>query len=82
VRSLPKKARNSPKTARRWKTAEELEKLLAGRAGEPAIRVSVFGRGDNWDAALLVGPTGNADRKARFRSIVSDLRREFELKGD
>ena len=69
----------SPKTAKRWKTAEELEQLLAERAGEPAIRVSVFGDADNWDAALLVAPIGNAERKARFRSIVSELRSEFDL---
>jgi hypothetical protein len=50
------------------------------RAGEPPIRVSVFGNGDNWSAALLVSQVGNADRKARFQSIVSDLRREFGLK--
>jgi hypothetical protein len=44
----------------------------------PVIRVAVFENG----GALLVAPNGNADRKARFRWIVSDLRREFELKAD
>jgi hypothetical protein len=72
----------SLKNAKSWKRAEELEQLLAERAGEPTIRVSVFGNRDNWDAALLVGPFGNAERKARFRSIVSDLRNEFDLKTD
>ena len=70
----------SPKNAKPWKTAEELEQLLAERAGEPAMRVSVFGDPENWDAALMLNPIGNAERKARFRSIVSELRREFELK--
>jgi hypothetical protein len=70
----------SPKTAKRWKTAEELELLLAERAGVPVVRVSVFGSPENWDATLLANFAGNAERKARFRSIVSDLRREFDLR--
>jgi hypothetical protein len=69
----------SPKTAKAWKNADELERLLADRAGEPAIRVSVFGNRDNWDASLLVAPVGNAERKARFKSIVSEQRREYDL---
>ena len=68
-----------PKNAKRWKTVEELEQLLAERAGVSAVRVSVFGDPKNWDAALLVHPIGNADRKAHFKSLVRDLQAEFEL---
>ena len=65
----------SPKNAKRWKTADELEQLLAERAGVPAMRVSVLGSPDNWDVALMVNPLGIAERKARFRSIVGELQR-------
>ena len=44
------------------------------------MRVSVFGDPDNWDAALMVNPIGNAERKARFKSLVHDLRAEYDLK--
>jgi hypothetical protein len=60
----------SQKTAKRWKTAEELEQLLAERADVPVYRVSVFGSPENMDATLIAALTGNAERKARFRSIV------------
>jgi hypothetical protein len=74
--------RQSPKNAKRWKTAEELEQLLAERADVPVYRVSVFGSPANWDATLIAALTGNAERKTRFRSIVGDLRREFDLKAE
>ena len=48
--------------------------------GEPRYRVTVFGEPGNWDATLIAGLVGNAERKARFRSIVSDVRREFDQK--
>jgi hypothetical protein len=40
------------------------------------MRVSVFGDPGNWDAALVVNPIGNAERKARFKSLVGALRDE------
>ena len=43
------------------------------------MRVSVFGSPDNWDAALMVNPIGNAERKARFKSLVRELRGEYDL---
>ena len=76
----PKPAQKSPKNAKRWKTADELEQLLAERSGEPVHRVSVFGQPGNWDATLLARQVGNAERKARFKSLVYDLRTEFDLK--
>jgi hypothetical protein len=76
----PKPTRKSPKTAKRWMTADELEQLLAERSGEPVHRVSVFGEPGNWDATLLAKQVGNAERKARFKSLVYDLRTEFDLK--
>ena len=76
-KSVPPK---SPKNAKHWKTAEELEQLLAERAEVPVYRVSVFGSPENWDATLIAALTGNAERKARFRSIVGQLGGEFDLK--
>jgi len=72
--------RKSPKTAKRWKTAAELEQLLAERAREPASRIAVYGTAETWNAALIVGPTGNAERRMRFKGVVDDLRREVALK--
>jgi hypothetical protein len=68
----------SPKTAKRRKTAEELEQLLAERAGVPAVRVSVFGAPGNWNAALIAPLVGNAERLARFRSLVGELQRDYD----
>jgi hypothetical protein len=73
-------SQKSPKSAKRWKTAEELGQLLAERADVPVYKVSVFGSPENWEATLIAALTGSAERKARFRSIASDLRREFDLK--
>ena len=50
------------------------------RAGVPAMRVSVFGDPGNWDAALMVNQIGNAQRRARFKSLVHDLRGEYDRK--
>jgi hypothetical protein len=72
----------SPKTAKRWKSAGELEQLLAERAGVPVHRVTVFGSPGNWDATYLANMIGNVDRKARFKSIVSELQRDYDLSSD
>jgi hypothetical protein len=71
-----------PKNAKRWKPPRRLEQLLAERAEVPVYQVSVFGSPDNWDATLIAALTGNAERKARFCSIASELRREFDLSAD
>jgi hypothetical protein len=34
---------------------------------------------ESWRATLLVNVIGNAERKARVRSIVSELRSEYDL---
>lgn len=69
-----------PRKARRQTiTVEELERLLAERAGEPRSRVIVRGRPPDWTATLIATPTGNAERKARFWSLANDLRAEYDL---
>jgi len=35
---------------------------------------------ENWSATLLVNMTGHAEREARFKSAVSEVQREFDLK--
>ena len=77
--SPPRKAASSSKQAL---SAERLEQLIAERAGVRAIQVSVRGNSSEWDAVLIVNQVGNAERKARFRSIVRDLQAEFTLKAD
>jgi hypothetical protein len=76
----PAPPKKSPRNARPWQTAEEPKQLLAERAGVPPVQVSVFGDPDNWDAALMVNQIGNAECKAKFRTLVCDLRTEFDLK--
>lgn len=80
VSKRPKPTPKSPKTTKRWKTAEELQAMLAERSGEPVSRIAVFGEPGNWSATLLVNPSGSAERRARIRALAGELRQEDELK--
>ena len=64
------------------KTAQELEAILAERFGVPVSQVSVRAMPDEgWTASLLVRFPGNAEKKARFWTLVYDAQAEFEVKG-
>jgi hypothetical protein len=56
--------------------------MIAERSGEPISRIAVFGDPDNWDAALLVNPVGNAERRPKVKSLAGELRRAFGLEAD
>lgn len=72
----------SLKTAKRLKTAEELEALLAERAGVPVAGVAVRPVPEGgWVANLIKNRPGNIEGLARFNTLASELRREFQLKG-
>jgi len=81
----PRKPASSSKPRKPSLSAERLEQLIAEiaeRAGVRPVQVSVRGNSSEWDAVLIVNQVGNAERKARFRSIVRDLQAEFTLKAD
>jgi len=54
--------------------------MIADRSGEPVSRIAIFGEPGNWDAALIVNPVGNAERRAKIRSVAGELRRRLDLK--
>lgn len=62
-------------------TRPELEALIAERFGVPATRVAVRGDPPVWDATLLLPRSGNAERHARFWTLVYEMKVEFGLRG-
>lgn len=72
--------RKSPKTARKWKTADELEAMLAAGFGVPLAGIVVRGTPPDWTATLITNRAGNAERLAAFNRLRDDLRRQYDLK--
>jgi hypothetical protein len=61
-------------------TADALERLIAERFGVRPVQVSVRGHAPDWTASLIANRLGNATRHVEFSSLVTDLRRELDLK--
>lgn len=73
---MPSTPRKSTKPAKTWKTAAELEAMLAAASGLPVRRISVYGSGERWEATVI-GSTGT---RAAVKIAAMDLRREYGLK--